>query len=155
MASFVELRLDEVVRDACDLYRALAEERGLALVLSERPVTVQGDRDLLFQALTNVLDNAVKYTPPDGRIVVSVSLEGAWATLVVSDTGRGVPADEREKVVQRFYRLERDREAAGSGLGLSLVQAVTSMHHGTLELEDNAPGLRVTLKLPMAPARLG
>jgi len=153
--SFVDLRLDEVVRDACDLYRALAEERGLALVLTERPVTVHGDRDLLFQALTNVLDNAVKYTPPDGRIVVTVAVEGTLAKLVVSDTGRGVPADEREKVVQRFYRLERDREAAGSGLGLSLVQAVASMHHGTLELEDNAPGLRVTLKLPTAPVRPG
>jgi signal transduction histidine kinase len=142
VASFVELRLDEVVRDACDLYRALAEERGLALVLTERPVTVHGDRDLLFQALANVLDNAVKYTPPDGRIVVTVAVEGVWGKLVVGDTGRGVPADEREKVMQRFYRLERDREAAGSGLGLSLVQAVASMHHGTLELEDNVPPAR-------------
>jgi len=154
-ASFVELRLDEVVRDACDLYRAVAEERGVALVLSEHPVVVQGDRDLLFQALANVLDNAVKYTPDDGRIVVSVAPEGAWARIVVSDSGRGVPADEREKVVQRFYRLERDREAAGSGLGLSLVQAVVSLHHGTLELDDNAPGLRVTLNLPTAPVRAG
>jgi signal transduction histidine kinase len=154
-APFVELRLDEVARDACDLYRAVAEERGVALVLSERPVVVQGDRDLLFQALANVLDNAVKYTPNDGRIVVSVAPEGAWAKVVVSDSGRGVPADEREKVVQRFYRLERDRAAAGSGLGLSLVQAVVSMHHGTLELDDNAPGLRVILNLPTGPVRLG
>ena len=152
---FVELRLDEVARDACDLYRAVAEERGLALVLSERPVRVKGDRDLLFQALTNVLDNAVKYTPAGGRIGVRVEADGREARITVNDSGRGVPAPEREKVVQRFYRLERDREATGSGLGLSLVQAVASMHHGSLELEDNAPGLRVILSLPAEPLGSG
>jgi signal transduction histidine kinase len=150
---FVVLRLDEVARDACDLYRAVAEERGLALVLDERPVQVEGDRDLLFQALANVLDNAVKYTPPGGRIRVRAEAEGRFARIVVSDSGRGVPAEEREKVVRRFYRLERDREASGSGLGLSLVQAVATMHHGSLELEDNAPGLRVIVTLPLAEAR--
>jgi signal transduction histidine kinase len=152
---FVELRLDEVARDACDLYRAVAEERGLALVLSERPVRVKGDRDLLFQALTNVLDNAVKYTPEGGRIGVRVEADGRQARITVNDSGRGVPATEREKVVQRFYRLERDRQATGSGLGLSLVQAVAAMHHGSLELEDNAPGLRVILSLPAEPVGVG
>jgi signal transduction histidine kinase len=151
---FVVLRLDEVARDACDLYRAVAEERGLALVLEERAVQVEGDRDLLFQALANVLDNAVKYTPAGGRIRVRVEADGRLARLVVSDSGRGVPAEEREKVVRRFYRLERDREASGSGLGLSLVQAVATMHHGSLELEDNAPGLRVIVTLPLADARV-
>jgi signal transduction histidine kinase len=149
-ASFVELRLDDVARDACDLYRAVAEERDIALVLSEQAVPVKGDRDLLFQALANVLDNAVKYTPAGGCIVVRVEADGREARLTVNDSGSGVPAAEREKVVQRFYRLERDREATGSGLGLSLVQAVASMHHGSLELRDNAPGLRVIFTLPAA-----
>jgi signal transduction histidine kinase len=153
--SFVELSLDEVARDACDLYRAVAEERDVALVLSEAPARIVGDRDLLFQALANVLDNAVKYTPGGGRIVVRVDTDSRHAHLSIGDTGRGIPAAEREKVLQRFYRLERDREAAGSGLGLSLVQAVTSLHHGTLALEDNAPGLRVLLSFPLAPARGG
>jgi signal transduction histidine kinase len=118
-------------------------------------VRVKGDRDLLFQALTNVLDNAVKYTPAGGRIGVRVEADGREARITVNDSGRGVPAPEREKVVQRFYRLERDREATGSGLGLSLVQAVASMHHGSLELEDNAPGLRVILRLPAEPLGSG
>jgi signal transduction histidine kinase len=151
--AFAELQLDEVVRDACDLYRAVAEERGLSLTLFERPVRVQGDRDLLFQALANVLDNAVKYTPGDGRIDVRVQPEGRQARLVVSDTGRGVPEGERAKVTRRFYRLDRDRETAGSGLGLSLVHAIASMHHGTLELADNTPGLRVILTLPAVSAK--
>jgi signal transduction histidine kinase len=146
--ALVELSLDEVVRDACDLYRAVAEERGLTLTLFDQPVRVRGDRDLLFQALVNALDNAVKYTPEEGRIDVRVQPQDRHARVVIGDTGRGIPEAEREKVLQRFYRLERDQETPGSGLGLSLVHAVATMHHGTLELGDNTPGLRLVLTLP-------
>jgi signal transduction histidine kinase len=102
---------------------------------------------------TNLLDNAVKYTPQDGRI--SVSLEQLPAgeqgrhLVVIGDSGPGIPAGERENVFRRFYRVESSRgEQPGHGLGLSLAQAIAQYHHGSLELEDNNPGLQVRVYLP-------
>ena len=140
------------MKDAAELYEALAEEKRLQIDTSvEHPVTIQGDRDLLFQAFTNLLDNAVKYTPDGGRVSLAVSQTGHFVDVTVSDTGPGIPAEERDKVVERFYRLERSRSAPGSGLGLSLVAAVARLHRAALILEDNAPGLEATLRFEVNP----
>ena len=148
----VPVDLATLVQDAAELYEALAEEKRLLIDTSvARSVTIQGDRDLLFQALTNLLDNAVKYTPDGGQVSLGVSRTEDAVEVTVSDTGPGIPVEERDKVVQRFYRLERSRRTPGSGLGLSLVAAVAEMHHAALILEDNAPGLKATLLFEARP----
>ncbi|MGD8957411.1 MAG: ATP-binding protein [Chromatiaceae bacterium] len=107
---------------------------------------VMGDRDLLFQAVTNLLDNAIKYTPDGGEIRLGLTCAGTSIELTVSDNGPGIPAAERDKVLQRFYRLEHSRSSPGSGLGLSLVAAVAQRHRAALQLDDNVPGLRAKLQ---------
>ncbi len=141
--------LERLVQDASELYEALAEEKNQSLSLHlERGLEIKGDRDLLFQALANLLDNAVKYTPSGGKINISLRQQKqGMVEIIVADNGAGIPVVAREKVLQRFYRLEAARNSPGNGLGLSLVAAVASLHHGQLRLEDNAPGLRVVLEL--------
>ncbi len=143
----VSVNLRSLLNDAAELYEALGEERGIVLKTSVRGTpAVTGDRDLLFQAIANLLDNAVKFTPPGGEIHLDAHDVGGAVELCVSDSGPGIPEQQRDKVTQRFYRLEDSRTTPGSGLGLSLVAAVAQMHHARLVLEDNAPGLRVTLQ---------
>ncbi len=143
-----KVSLKELVEDAVDLYEALAQDKHQELRADVRhDVQIPGDRDLLFQALANLLDNAIKYTPEHGCIRVWLD-RGAQARLVVSDTGVGVPSEERGKVFERFYRVGKDRSTLGNGLGLSLVKAVVELHRGRVWLEENDPGLRVILELP-------
>lgn len=150
----VLVNLESLLNDAAELYEALGEERAITLrtVVKGNP-EVTGDRDLLFQAIVNLVDNAVKYTPSGGEIRLDAHSTGGGAVeLCVSDSGPGIPEQERDKVTQRFYRLEGSRTTPGSGLGLSLVAAVAQMHHARLVLEDNDPGLRVTLQFaPPSP----
>jgi signal transduction histidine kinase len=152
---FTAVDLAPIVHDVCELYHAAAEERQVTLRSAHAaPVEVFGDRELLAQALTNLLDNAVKYTPPGGLVSVELGRAGDTAKLSVRDSGPGVPETERNRVLQRFVRLDRARSQPGNGLGLALVNAVTLQHHGRLTLGDNAPGLIVTLELPaLTPAR--
>lgn len=110
-----------------------------------------GDRHVLSQALVNLLDNAVKYGPEGGTISVSVADGRDGPELTVADGGPGFPAEFREKVVQRFYRLDASRNTRGSGLGLSLVAAAAKLHGATLPLDDNMPGLRATIAFPRPP----
>ena len=148
-SAFAALDLERIVRDVCELYQAAADERQIELVCTVRaPVEVFGDRELLAQALTNLLDNAVKYTPTGGRIVVTLERTEDVARIRVADSGPGVPAADRERVLQRFTRLDQARSQPGNGLGLALVNAVTTQHHGRLSLADNAPGLAVTIEIP-------
>ena len=136
--------LEPLVRDASELYEALAEEKNQTLRLKLVPnLQVQGDRDLLFQAIANLLDNAVKYTPTGGDINIILQTQQNRIKIIVMDTGSGIPLKAHDKVLQRFYRLETSRSTPGNGLGLSLVAAVASLHHAQLKLEDNQPGLRV------------
>jgi len=138
--------LETLVRDASELYEALAEEKKQTLTLKLMPnLQVQGDRDLWFQALANLLDNAVKYTPIGGDINITLQTQQNCIEIIVIDTGPGIPINLQDKVLQRFYRLETSRSTPGNGLGLSLVAAVASLHHAQLKLEDNQPGLRVIL----------
>ena len=113
--------------------------------LPETGMSFLGDRDLWLQALSNVLDNAMKYTPAGGTIRVSLRQSPTAWTLVIADTGPGIPTEAREHVLQRFYRLEAHRGTEGSGLGLSLVAAVCALHKAHLELGGDA-GLIVTIR---------
>jgi len=135
------------VESVVDLYAPVSEERGITLQSSVTPgAQVQGSRQLLAQALANLLDNAIKFTPDGGRIRVQLNQSGAGPEVVVEDTGPGIPADKRELVLGRRVRLDEARKFPGSGLGLSLVAAVTKLHGARLILDDAAPGLRVSLK---------
>ena len=144
--------LAEIAYSVAELYEPFAEEKGLRLdVEAEQPVMVRGDRHLLAQAIANLLDNAIKYTPA-GRVRLSVAAGPGGARLAVVDSGPGIPPDRREAVFDRFVRLEGSRSTPGNGLGLSLVRAVARLHGGMVTLEDNAPepGLRAVLTLPEA-----
>lgn len=144
-----DVDLAQVAADAAELYRPLAEEKGIRLdVAAGEPLAVRGHRPLLDQAVVNLIDNAIKYAPEGGRISVTAKPEAEAACIVVADDGPGVPEAARERVLKRFVRLDESRNAPGSGLGLSLVDSVVRLHGGTLALEDNAPGLRVTMRLP-------
>jgi signal transduction histidine kinase len=144
------VELKTLLSDVTELYEPLAEARRQTLALSaEDAIEVRGDRDLLFQALTNLLDNAVKFAPDGGQVTLALSQEADEVTVTVADNGPGIPKAARERVRERFYRLESSRSTPGSGLGLSLVAAVAALHGGRLSLDDNEPGLRARLRLPI------
>lgn len=151
--NFERLDLAAIAHDAGELYQAAVEEQGqtLDMKIASNP-SVDGDRNLLSQAVANLLDNALKHTPAGGRIVLAVGT-GAdnRPEIVVSDTGPGIPADARERVLERFTRLDSSRSTTGSGLGLSQVAATARLHDAELRLEDNNPGLRVKLLFPPIP----
>lgn len=152
-SAFATIDLGGIVKDACELYQAAAEDRKITLSchVPGQPARVFGDRELLAQALTNLLDNAIKYTPEGGRVNVRLERDGDRATVSVADSGSGVPIADRERVLARFSRLDRARSKPGNGLGLALVRAVAEQHDGRLVLEDNAPGLIVRIDLPIRP----
>jgi signal transduction histidine kinase len=144
--------LAEIAHSAAELYEPVAEEKGFAVtVVTESNVTIRGVRELLSQALANLLDNSLKYAG-GGEIHIRVSRRDGRAGLEVADRGRGIPEADRETVFDRFVRLEPSRSAPGNGLGLSLVRAIVRRHHGTIELADNEPGLWVRLEFPALTA---
>jgi signal transduction histidine kinase len=151
------LDLSEVVQAAAELYEPAAEEKGFALRFrGAQGIVVRADRNLLSQAVANLIDNALKYGANGNgsrEISLSVHREHDTAVLEVCDRGPGIPADDREAVFDRFVRLEPSRSTPGNGLGLSLVRAVAHLHDGTVILGDYAPGLRVRLELPAVTAR--
>ncbi|HTB89961.1 MAG TPA: HAMP domain-containing sensor histidine kinase [Steroidobacteraceae bacterium] len=139
--------LSELVGSVVDLYAPVSEERGIVLESSVAPgAHVQGNRQLLAQALANLLDNAIKFTPDGGHIRVALDGSGSAPQVIVEDNGPGIPADKREIVLGRRVRLDEARNVPGSGLGLSLVAAVTKLHGAHLVLDDAGPGLKVSLK---------
>ena len=140
--------LAPLVRDALELYEPIAAERGIRLGAQLSPAQVPGDADQLFQLLINLLDNAVKYSPAGHEVVVSLLMEGGGARLEVADQGSGILPQDRERVFDRFHRLEKHRGSPGTGLGLSLVRAIVLRHRGQIRLDDNHPGLKVVVWLP-------
>lgn len=152
--SFAAVDLKDVAQTVVDLYEVLAEEKGLKLVLAApRSIKMPGNRELLGQALANLLDNAIKHidapqTDGSPAILVSLAQGPNGADLIVADRGPGIPAEERSRVLDRFVRLEESRSRPGAGLGLALVAAIVRMHRGQILLEDNAPGLRAILRFP-------
>jgi signal transduction histidine kinase len=146
----------EVAQDVSELYEPLADTKGLALRVEATPAPVKGNRELVSQALANLVDNAIKYAEPQGHaangtpaeILVTAGSEGDRIKLAVRDGGPGIPESDRAHAIERFVRLEQSRTKPGSGLGLSLAAAVARLHGGELKLEDNAPGLKAVLDLP-------
>lgn len=141
--------LGALARELVDLYQPEASARGLTLgCAGVESAPLRGNRQLLAQVLVNLLENALKYVPSGGRIDVTVSASTEAVVLEVADTGPGIPAEHRQRVLQPFMRLERDRSHAGSGLGLSLIAAVMRLHRARITLLDNAPGLKVRCVFP-------
>ena len=156
--NMTEFDASEIARDVGELYEPVADEKGIALKIdAPAAAPVRGNRELVSQALANLIDNAIKYAGPNGKvngvpaeIVVRAGDDGERITLSVADRGPGIPNADRGRVVERFVRLEQSRSEPGSGLGLSLASAVARLHGGELKLEDNHPGLRTTIALPRA-----
>lgn len=146
--------IDALVEDACELYEALAEDKDQNFEQElEQGVNIEGDRDLLFQMFSNLIDNAIKYTPQHGTIRIVVRKENDEAVFSVQDSGIGVPDEEKSQVFQRFYRVGKSRSLPGNGLGLSLVNAVAEIHQARIELTDThpgeaSPGLTITVRMP-------
>jgi len=157
LAGGSEIELQNLLHDVVELYEPVAQERGVVLQLkSSCEHYCIGEVDLLFQLFTNLVDNAVKYTPSGGTVEVSLYNQpgqGAadMTSIIISDSGPGIATAERKNVFRRFYRVESSRgEQPGHGLGLSLVQAIAQYHHGRVELGSNNPGLQVRVKFPVS-----
>ena len=149
--AFAPVRLESVIADIVELYDAEAEERGISLVAEvDSAAATLGDPSLLASAVANLIDNALKYAGAAATVRVRTTGEQETVTIIVEDNGPGIPEDERTRVVERFYRVDRSRSVPGNGLGLSIVSAIASLHWGSLQLEDAAPGLRARLVLPSA-----
>jgi len=144
------LALDEVVNDAVEMWQLLAEAKGQGIDADVDSVRIDGDRNLLFQLISNLLDNAIKYAPMQSRIHVQLNAKDTSAVLSISDSGPGIAAGEHEHVFDRFVRLESHRGTPGSGLGLSVVRAIAIQHHANISLQSANPGLRVVLRFPLA-----
>jgi signal transduction histidine kinase len=144
--------LGQVLTDVMELYEPVAEDQGVTLTFKPAPQAVMAtvNRELVGLAAANLVDNALKYGAAEGgRIELSLSTSAAMAHLTVTDNGPGIPTEDRERVTDRFVRLDKSRTAEGSGLGLALVEAVAAFHDGALDLGDAEPGLRATLTLPL------
>lgn len=153
---FAVVDLARIAEDVAELYEPLAEDKGIRLRVDlARGLCASGNRHLLSQAVANLVDNAIKYTPEGGVVAVLLSDGPDGPMLSVQDTGPGVPPQCRDKVLERFHRLESSRNAPGSGLGLSLVAAVAKLHGASLTLSDAEPGLRVSLAFPRCDPQAG
>jgi len=148
----------KIARDVVELYEPFAEEAGIHLEIdAAEMVPIHASRELIGQALANLIDNAIKYSSESifnetvRSVVVSVKIEDKQALLSVSDHGPGIPEAEMDRVLERFVRLETSRTRTGSGLGLSLVAAVARLHGGILKLENNRPGLKAIISVPSVP----
>lgn len=159
-ANFTDVDLTQIFIDVMELYEPVASVKGIDLKIDcADPAHIQGDKDLLFQMLANLMDNAIKYTPNDGAITIGLYVSGDKLRMVYSDNGPGIPVEKYKKVFQRFYRVDESRGIQpGNGLGLSLVQAVAILHGGDINLsdsreyhaQDKTPGLQVNIELPLS-----
>jgi signal transduction histidine kinase len=147
-AGFGAVALDELLREVGDLYEPIAEDKEIVLKLGASPqLSVHGDRDLLIEAVANLVDNAIKFTPPGGRVDIELIRGDGESVVRVTDTGCGIIASEREAVLRRFYRSEKDRNTPGVGLGLNLVAAIVKLHGFRLAIFPG-PGCRVEIACP-------
>jgi signal transduction histidine kinase len=164
-AGFAYLDLSEIGADVVEFYAPIAEQKGVALSQAgDAAVVMRGDPSLLFEAIGNLVDNALKFTPPGGRVDVRTFANDGGRGIEVSDSGPGIPADQREAVLRRFYRTEQSRHTPGSGLGLALVAGVAGLHDMAIAITDANPGCRVALigapaagkaEIDFMPARSG
>lgn len=150
-SGFVAADMAAITQDAMEFYEPFAEEREVALSFENTAgpaTTIQGDPNLLFEAIGNLIDNAIKFTPSGGRASVTISRVATDIRLVVEDTGCGIPQEEAEAVLRRFHRAERSRHQPGNGLGLSLVAAISRLHGISLLIEHPDMGSRIVLTVP-------
>jgi signal transduction histidine kinase len=153
-AAFRRMDLVEIADRVVELFDAAAEIKHVDLaVTGDRSSFVTGDRDLLFDALANLVDNAIKHGREGGRVRVDIKRHDDQAILCVSDDGPGIPEHEHQNVFKRFYRLEGSRCTPGNGLGLSLAGAVARLHEAPIRLLSNEPGLKVELRFPARTVR--
>jgi signal transduction histidine kinase len=146
-AAFSNVSLGRILATVAEAYAAVAEDQSQKLeVRVERDFSIRGDRELLTQMLANLIENAIRHCPAGVQISVSLGQDAGVPVLSITDTGPGIPESEHENVLRRFYRLETSRTTPGSGLGLALVKAVADLHGASMELADNRPGLRVTIR---------
>lgn len=149
-AAFATLDVAPLLAGVAELYGAVAEDKGIALtVQASARLPTFGDRELIQQAVANLVDNAVKFSPPSGIVTLSAGARDAGVEIAVADQGPGIPEADRERATERFFRGESARNSPGSGLGLALVQAVAQLHGGSLSLKDGSPGLVAILSLPV------
>jgi len=146
-ADLLPVDLSRLVREIGELFTPAAEDAGLTLRIEcEESISITGNSDLLAQAIGNLLDNAVKFTPPNGMLSLELIKTRSNADVIITDNGPGIPENERRHVKQRFVRLDSTRQTEGNGLGLSLVDAIARQHGAALLFEDNAPGLRAIIR---------
>ena len=151
VAGFTELDLGELLRTVTEIYQPSLEEKCQAIVVQiDTALRVKGDRELLTQMFANLLENAVRHSPPHARVELSARRLGAMIEVSIADNGPGIAPEFRHKVLQRFFRLEASRSTPGNGLGLSLVEAIARLHESELALSDHEPGLRVNVTLRAA-----
>ncbi|MCB1741772.1 MAG: HAMP domain-containing histidine kinase, partial [Gammaproteobacteria bacterium] len=149
-SGFSQVALDQVLADVLELYEPLAHDKEQQVRAHlQADITISGDRDLLFQAFANLIDNAIKYTPHGGSIGISLQLLNDCKQVRITDSGPGIPEAERKRVFERFVRLEESRTLPGNGLGLSLVAAVAKLHSAVIRLADANPGLDVFFEFPV------
>jgi signal transduction histidine kinase len=145
-SAFGYVDVNDIVRETGDLYGPIAEAKQIQLAVdATSDIPVYGDRDLLIEAVVNLVDNAIKFTPEGGKVQLVAKDAKNVAMIRVSDSGPGIPTDEREAVMKRFYRIDKSRHIGGSGLGLSLVSAIVRLHSFSLTIEDADPGCRFEL----------
>ncbi len=155
-AGFAEVDLSALFAAMLETYAAVAEDRGQRVTGSIAPgLTARGDRELLTQLVSNLVENALTHSPAGAKVTLTLERKEGRILGRVSDNGPGIPPEQRGKVFRRFYRLDASRTTPGSGLGLSLVAAIATLHGIELELGDNAPGLRITLRFPPSPGTGG
>ena len=154
-SAFADIDLAPILAELVELYTAPAEERGLTLSYdAPERLPVHGDRDLIGQAVVNLLDNALKFSPASGMVQLKATYTPDSVSITVQDSGPGIPGCDRARATERFFRGELARHTPGSGLGLALVEAVAQLHGGNLALEDAEPGLRAILTVPAHPPSL-
>jgi signal transduction histidine kinase len=147
--NFTEFDLGALTRDLCEMYHPLAEESGVSIAVEKpREMAFFGNRELIGQAVSNLIDNALKYGSGGGSIRIGVDESDSSIRFWVADRGTGIPAHRRDEAMRKYRRLDEARATDGSGLGLALVRAVARLHGGELNLEDNDPGLRAILRFP-------
>ncbi len=151
---FVTFDLSMVMTSVIEFYEEFASQKHIAMQSSiPTGIFAYGDKPLITQSIANLIDNAIKYTPKGGSISVALAQYEQFIECIVADNGPGIPADFYDKVKERFFRMEESRTSAGTGLGLSLVDAVAKLHRGELLLQDNNPGLKATLRLAIVASQ--
>jgi two-component system sensor kinase len=144
---FENIELGEIINDVIDLYEPLAEEKNINIIKDIQPSEYIGDKNLIFQAVANIIDNAIKFNKEGGNITISATSNESGSKIIIADSGIGIREDERDKIFNKFYRSENSRNTPGNGLGLAMVAEIIKLHKGKIILEDNKPGLKLIITL--------